>query len=163
MRCKEAQKWILRSLDGALPAEVKKTVETHACGCARCARLRQDYGIILGRMKEGGEPEPLPYFWTRLESRIRKEKRQEPGLVWLKWSRRAIPVSLLLIGFFVGAIAFLSPAIDEEMSQTEALLLRNANPLAETNILFDEQKNGNKSMMIMFAGNEQLSNRSYAP
>jgi len=163
MRCKDAQKWILRSLDGALPADVEKAVGDHAAGCAPCAKVRRDYAEILGRLKAGGEPEPLPYFWTRLESRIREEERQETGTVWLRWSRRAIPVSLLLIGFFIGAIAFLSPAIDEEMGQAEALLLRNANPLAETNTLFDEQRNEDKSMMIMFAGNEQLPSRRYMP
>ena len=163
MRCKEAQKWILRSLDGALPAERRKDLNDHAGGCARCANLRRDYGTILGRLRAGGDIEPLPYFWTRLDARIREEERHEPWTVWLRWSRRAIPVSLLLIGFFVGAIAFLSPAIDEEMSQPEALLLRNVNPLAETNTLFEEQKIENKSMMIMFAGNEQLPNRRYAP
>lgn len=163
MRCKEAQKWILRSLDGALPAGRRKDLDDHAGGCARCAKLRRDYGTILDRLREGGEVEPLPYFWPRLDARIREEERQEPWTVWLRWSRRAIPVSLLLIGFFIGAIAFLSPAIDEEMSQPEALLLRNVNPLAETNTLFEEQKIENKSMMIMFAGNEQLPSRRYAP
>ena len=163
MRCKEAQKWILRSLDGALPAERKKDLDDHAGGCARCAKLRRDYGTILGRLRAGGNIEPLPYFWPRLDARIREEERQEPWMVWLRWSRRAIPVSLLLIGFFIGAIAFLSPAIDEEMSRPQALLLRNVNPLAETNTLFEEQKIENKSMMIMFAGNEQLPSRRYTP
>lgn len=163
MRCKDAQKWILRSLDTPLPAGLKKELDDHAGGCARCEKARRDYGAIIGRLKDGREVEPLPYFWTRLESRIREAERQEPWTVWLRWSRRAIPVSLLLIGFFVGAIAFLSPAIDEEMGQPEALLLRNANPLAETNTLFDEQKIENKSMMIMFAGNEQLPSRRYTP
>ena len=163
MRCKEAQKWILRSLDGALPADLKKDLDDHAGGCARCAKLRRDYGTIHSRLREGGDVEPLPYFWPRLDVRIREEERRESWTVWLRWSRRAIPASLLLIGFFIGAIAFLSPAIDEEMSRPEALLLRNANPLAETNTLFDEQKIENKSMMIMFAGNEQLPSRRYAP
>ena len=163
MRCKDAQKWILRSLDAALPAGTSKELDGHAAGCARCAKARREYEAIAGRLKAGSEADPLPYFWTRLESRIRDAERQEPWAGWLRWSRRAIPVSLLLIGFFVGAIAFLSPAIDEEMSQPEALLLRNINPLAETNTLLNEQRTEDKSMMIMFAGNEQLPSLRYRP
>jgi hypothetical protein len=126
-------------------------------------KLGKDYGTILESLREETITEPLLYFWQRVESRIRERERLEPWTVWLKWSRRAIPVSLLLIGFFVGAIAFLSPALEDEMSQPEALLLRNVNPLAETNTLFNEDKIENKSMMIIFAGDERLPSRRYGP
>jgi len=126
-------------------------------------KLGKDYGTILESLREETITEPLLYFWQRVESRIRERERLEPWTVWLKWSRRAIPVSLLLIGFFVGAIAFLSPALEDEMGQPEALLLRNVNPLAETNTLFNEDKIENKSMMIIFAGDERLPSRRYGP
>ena len=82
--------------------------------------------------------------------------------MWVRWSVRAVPVSLLLIGFFVAAIVFLSPAVNEEMSQPEALLLQNANPLSETITLLDE-KAENKSLNVIFAVNEVSSVRRYGP
>lgn len=161
MRCKEAQKRILRILDGNLPSSRGTDLDGHLGGCPRCLKFQRDCGAILGDLRTEAEVEPLPYFWQRVESRIREREKAEPWSVWLKWSRRAIPVSLLLIGFFIGAIAFLSPAAEDEMSQPEALLLRNINPLAETNALFNEEKIENKNMMIIFAGNERLPSRRY--
>jgi len=163
MRCKEAQKWLFRSVDRTLPPERTKSLDDHLGHCPRCLKLRQDYGTILGRLREGPEVEPLPYFWNRVESRLKERERAEPWTAWLKWSRRAIPVSLLLIGFFIGAIAFLSPAAEEEMSQPAALLLQNKNPLTEANALFSEEKIENKNMMIIFAGDERLPSRRYGP
>ena len=163
MRCNEAQKWILWSLDRTLPPDRTKSLDDHVRRCPRCLKLGKDYGTILERLREEPAIEPLPNFWQHVEARIKERERLEPWTVWLKWSRRAIPVSLLLIGFFIGAIAFLSPALEDEMSQPEALLLRNVNPLAETNTLFNEEKIENKSMMIIFAGDERIPSRRYGP
>jgi hypothetical protein len=77
----------------------------------------------------------------------------------MRWSLRTIPVALTLIAVFIGAIVFLGPALDDDMSQPAALLIKNANPLSETNALFNEDKLDAKSMMIMFAGNEFASSR----
>jgi len=75
---------------------------------------------------------------------------------------RAVPASLLLIGFFVGAIIFLSPAVDEEMSPPVALLLQNANPLSETITLLDDTAE-NKSLNVIFAVNERAAGRRFGP
>jgi hypothetical protein len=52
---------------------------------------------------------------------------------------------------------------EDEMSQPEALLLQNTNPLTETNPLFEEEKIENKSLMIIFAGDERIPTRRYVP
>ena len=78
------------------------------------------------------------------------------------WWLIPLVVSLLLIGFFVGAIVFLSPAVNDEMSQPEALLLQDANPLSETITLLDDRAE-NKSLNVIFAVNERASVRRYGP
>lgn len=163
MRCKEAEKWLLRSLDGKLPPDRQEALADHSGHCPRCRKLGQEYGAIMGGLRGGPEFEPLPYFWNRLESRIREREKAEPLTTWLKWSLRAIPVSLALIGFFIGAIIFVSPMAEDEMSRPEALLLQNTNPLAETTTLFDEEKIENKNLMIIFAGDERIPTRRYVP
>jgi anti-sigma factor RsiW len=163
MRCKEAEKWMLRSLDGALMPDRQKELAGHTGQCPRCQRLEQEYGALVGALRGGPEFEPLPYFWNRLESRIGEREREEPLTAWVKWSLRAIPISLALIGFFLGAIIFVSPMAEDEMSQPEALLLQNTNPLTETNPLFEEEKIENKSLMIIFAGDERIPTRRYVP
>jgi predicted anti-sigma-YlaC factor YlaD len=163
MRCRETEKWILRSLDGILDPVRQKALDGHIECCPRCRRLREEYTSLLGRLKSPAEPAPLPRFWERLRSRIADRDRIEPWTVWAKWSLRAIPVSLVLIGCFIGAIAFLSPKLEEDMSQPEALLLQNADPLTGPQTLFNEEKVENRNMMIIFAGDERIPNRRYGP
>jgi anti-sigma factor RsiW len=163
MRCREAEKWLLRSLDGALPSDRQSALDKHLEECPDCRKAQREYLSVQGILRGGPPVEPLPFFWTRFESRLREqEKLEQPWTVWLKWSRRAIPVAVLLIGFFVGAIAFQPSPADEEMSQPAALLLQNANPLAEANTFFNE-KSEDKNMMIIFAGDERLPGRRYLP
>ncbi len=163
MRCRAAERWLSRSLDGTLDPSRQNALDGHLAACPRCRALARDYARLGESLGRPAEPEPLPYFWERLRVRIAEQEKAAPAALWLKWSLRAIPVSLALIGFFLGAIAFMSPVLDSQMSQTEALLLRNDNPLTETKTLFEEEKIENKGMMIIFASNERIPTRRYAP
>jgi predicted anti-sigma-YlaC factor YlaD len=157
MNCKEARTHMFR------PDGRREEAERHAAGCPGCRAFERDYAAVLKMLKAGGEPEPLPYFRERLWAKIAEREKVESWTLWMRWSLRAIPVSLVLIAVFIGAILFLGPALDDDMSQPAALLLRNANPLTETNALFNEDKIEAKSMMIMFAGSEFASSRRYRP
>ena len=157
MTCKEARKRMFG------PTAGRDEAERHAAGCADCRSFARDYASILGMLGPGAEPEPLPYFQERLWAKIAEREKAEPQALWIRWSLRAIPVSLVLIAVFVGAILFLGPALEDDMSQPAALLIRNANPLTETNALFNEDKIEARSMMIMFAGAELASSRRYRP
>lgn len=162
MRCRTASRWMMRSFDAPLEPELKERLDVHLAACPACRALRSRTELIRSRLAAAPPPEPLPYFYERLRARIDERSKPELAPVWVRWSVRAVPVSLLLIGFFVGAIVFLSPAVDEEMSQPEALLLQNSNPLSETITLLDE-KAENKSLNVIFAVNERSSFRRYGP
>lgn len=158
MKCKDAEKRLLRSFDGELAGAMKTELDSHLEACPGCRKKQSEYGVLLKNLKIE-DAEPLPYFWERLEAKLREKERVEPWSIWAKWSRRAIPVSLALIGLFVGALVIFSPAAEEELSQPAALLLQNANPLAEAKSLFEETKLENKNMMIIFAADEKTSDR----
>lgn len=162
MRCRTASRSILRSFDAPLTPEEKERLDAHLEACPACRALRSRTELIRSRLAGATPSGPLPYFYERLRARIDERLKPKPAQVWVRWSVRAVPVSLLLIGFFVGAIVFLSPAVDEEMSQPEALLLQNSNPLSETITLLDE-KAENKSLNVIFAVNERSSFRRYGP
>ena len=155
MKCKEARKHMFG------PDGRQAEAERHAAGCPDCRAFERDYVSVLKTLRAAAEPEPLPYFQERLWAKIAERGKAESWTLWLRWSLRAIPVSLVLIAVFVGAIFFIGPAIEDDMSQPAALLIKNANPLTETNALFNEDKIEAKSMMIMFAGNEMASSRRY--
>ena len=162
MRCRTASRSILRSFDAPLDPARQTRLDAHLQSCPGCRSLRLRAGLLRSRLAESSPPGPLPYFYERLRAKI--DERPAAGMVpaWARWSIRAVPVSLLLIGFFAGAIVFLSPAVDEEMSQPEALLLQNSNPLSETITLLDE-KAENRSLSVIFAVNEISSARRYGP
>jgi predicted anti-sigma-YlaC factor YlaD len=157
MTCKEARKHLFG------PSVGRDEAERHAAGCPDCRSFERDYALIMGMMRPGAEPEPLPYFPERLWAKIAAREKAEPQVLWVRWSLRAIPVSLVLIALFIGAIVFLGPALEDDMSRPAALLIRNANPLAETNALFNEDKIEKRSMMVMFAGNEFAPPRRRMP
>jgi predicted anti-sigma-YlaC factor YlaD len=147
-------------MDGRLPESRRDELAGHVAACPGCRAYGRDYGVLLGLLKVDREPEPLPYFQERLRAKIAERERAEsPRALWMRWSLRAIPVSLVLIAVFIGALVFIGPPLDDDMSQPAALLIKNANPLSETNALFNEDKLEAKSMLIMFAGNEFASSR----
>ena len=157
MKCKDAEKRLLRSFDGDLEGATKAALDGHLKACPACRQKLADYGVLLKNLKIE-EAKPLPYFWERFESKLRERERLEPWTVWAQWSRRAVPVALALLMLFAGALVFLGPS-EEDLSQSEALLLRNDNPLAETKAFFEETKLENKNMMIIFAADERTTAR----
>ena len=162
MRCREASRLLTRSAGPALEPGRAERLDAHEKACPDCRALRSRLERVRSSLAGAPVPEPLPYFHERLRARIDERLRPAPAPVWVSWSIRAIPVSLLLIGFFVGAIVFLSPAVNDEMSQPEALLLQNSNPLSETITLLDD-KAENKSLNLIFAVNERSPARRYGP
>jgi predicted anti-sigma-YlaC factor YlaD len=157
MKCKDAEKRLLRSFDGELEGATKTELDSHLASCPGCREKQSEYGVLLKNLKIE-DVEPLPYFWERLETKLRERERVEPWTIWARWSRRAVPVALALILLFIGGLALFAPG-EEDLSQSEALLLRNTNPLAEAKSLFEETKLENKNMMIIFAADEKVPAR----
>jgi len=104
---------------------------------------------MLALLRDGGEAQPLPRFWERLEPRLREETEIVPLLFWERWSLRAIPVFLALV-VLLGGFLFLTPQAGE-LSQSAALLFENRDPLSETQALFEADKPETRTMMLMFA------------
>jgi len=163
MKCKEVERWIFSSFDRDIEKDKKAKLDIHLQECLLCRQRLKECQIIMKALQREEELEPLPYFWERLRSKLKEQERLEPWSVWKKWSQRVIPVSLALLLFFLGALIFLLPE-REELSQTEAILFQNANPLAETQALFEEEKLENRNMMIIFtAADEKEYERRYSP
>lgn len=164
MNCKKAKRIIFRSLDGALKEEEKEKLESHLRGCLYCQQREREYRMIFSVLKKEVQPEPKSYFWERLQPRLKEREEYAPWSVWKEWSVKAIPLSLTLIACLVLAMIFLSSRKQEELSQSEILLLRNMNPIQETRTLFEEEKMENRNMMLIFAtAEEKTSIRRYLP
>lgn len=150
MKCKTAEKWILRSLDGRLEERSEKLLADHLRGCPSCRKTQAEYRSMLSLLHNGKEKSPLPLFWERLEPRLREEERIVPLIVWEKWCLRAIPVFLALAVLAAGLFVS-SPQQKAAMTQSEVLLLENVNPLTETRSIVEEQHPEQRNMMLIFA------------
>lgn len=154
MKCKKFETWILHSLDQRLKEKDKGKLEEHMKTCPHCQEKEKEYRNLLSLTKEKTYPEPKPYFWERLQTKIRE--RQTPSLwpAMKRWSLRAVPFSLLVMLLIALMVWLISPHRDQELSQSEALLLRNSNPLQETQLLL-EGKPENQNMMLIFSSLEE--------
>lgn len=150
MKCKKIERLLLQSFDGLLKEKETKELENHIKGCSLCQEKRKQYQAILDSLKLKDWPEPNPYFWERLQPKLKEKQKYEAWWVWKTWSMRAIPVFLLLVLLLTAALVFVHPNGGVELSESGVLLLRNLNPLEETRTLFEEEKVENKNMMLIF-------------
>ena len=155
MKCKSIETMILRSLDGRLDERSGAILSAHLESCPACRRLDAEYRSILGVLREGPQAAPLPGFWDRLSPRLREERKVAPLILWERWCLRAIPVFMTLV-VFAAALFVMTPQA-AEMTPSEALLLQNTNPLAESRALFEEQRPEARNMMLIFASSEDNS------
>jgi anti-sigma factor RsiW len=162
MNCRVAERRLSQSLDRALDRPVQDALEAHLAVCGRCRVAASEFRALRGSLAEPAVPEPLPYFWSRLEARLDTRPAAEPASLWLRWSLKAIPVSLAMIAGFLGAMLFFLPS-QAELSQQEALLFSEENPIAETRTILDDDKPGNREIAILFAADDRLPVRKNRP
>jgi len=164
MKCKKFEKWLLRSFDNLLKEEEKEKLEEHLKSCAYCQVKRREYKTLLSILKKEEGAEPKPYFWERLQAKLKERQKYAVWTVAKNWSLRAIPLTLLVVLLLALALVFISPPKEQELSQSEVLLLRNLNPLQETQILLEAEGLENKNMMIIFSAMEEKNDtRRYMP
>ena len=155
MTCRKAERWLLTSFDRGLPGPSRTALAEHLGLCPECRRRAEEYGLLRNRLGEVRTPDPLPRFWERLEARIAEGRPAESGALWLRLWVRAIPVSLSVIaGFLVATLLFL-PA-GTELTQPEALLLNEDNPIADTRPIIDEGRSEDRTLMVLFAADERI-------
>jgi len=155
MKCKEIEKLISRYFDGVLTVEEKEKFETHLESCSSCQAKRQEYDAILKTLRKEEFPETKPYFWERLQPKLKERQKYMPLTLWKRWSIRAIPISVVIVLLLTAAFLIFLPEKKVQLSQTEALLLRELNPLQEANTLLEEENIENKNMMLIFTSLEE--------
>jgi anti-sigma factor RsiW len=162
MNCREAERILLRSWDRPLDETERAALDRHVADCPRCRALAGEYAALRDGLRGLPQGEPRPFLARRVLARIEALENPAPAAVWRKWCLRAIPVSLFLIGLFIGGLLFL-PAGADGLSQSEALLLRNAQPVPETSVSLEEAKGLDRNMAIIFAASDRTPDRRPRP
>jgi anti-sigma factor RsiW len=61
------------------PAAAPAEVQEHVAGCDRCRRELDELRATISLLDTWKEPEPSPYFMTRMQARLREERAAEPA------------------------------------------------------------------------------------
>jgi len=155
MNCQRMEKLLLKALDGLLDKQQTEILEQHIRSCPECSLMREEYETILGTMKMSDYPEPRPYFWERLQPKLRGKKIFNPWAQWKLWGLRAVPVALFIVVILAGALTFIDLRQPGELSSSEAFLLHDQNPLQDTSSILDEERVEDKNMRLIFASIEE--------
>lgn len=162
MNCREAERILLRSWDRPLDETERAALDRHVADCPACRALAAQYAALREGLHGLPQGSPRPFLARRVLARIEALENPAPAAVWRKWCLRAIPVSLFLIGLFIGGLVFL-PAGTDSLSQSEALLLRNTQPVSETGLSLEETRGVDRNMAIIFAASDRTPDRRPKP
>jgi predicted anti-sigma-YlaC factor YlaD len=164
MKCTKAEILISKSLDGLLTDEEKGALEKHLERCPACQIKRKEYAFMMETLRDTDFPVEKPYFWERLQPRLKESRKFDPWSLWKQWSFRAVPVSIIIVIALGLSLALFYPQPAAELSQTGDLLLSNRLSLPEPINLLEEEGNENKSIQLIFmAMEEKKDTRRYFP
>jgi predicted anti-sigma-YlaC factor YlaD len=164
VKCKKAETFLSKSLDGLLTRGEKEALEAHLEGCPFCRKKRKEYAFIAETLRGNEFLETNPYFWERLQPRLKEGKTYALWSAWKQWSLRAVPLSIIVVVALALGLTLFLPQTGNELSQTGNFLLGNNPPLPETVTLIEAETGENKSMQLIFmAMDEKPDLRRYFP
>lgn len=164
MKCNKAETFLSKSLDGLLTSEEKDALDEHLEGCSLCRKKRDEYAFIAENLGKEDFPEVNPYFWERLQPRLKESRKYAFWSMWKQWSLRAVPASIIVVVTLALGLALFLPQPADELSQTGDLLLSNTPPVPETVTLLEAESGENKSMQLIFMAMEEKPDlRRYFP
>ncbi len=162
MRCRKAEKWLLRSVDGRLDAARGRELEAHLASCPACARAAAEYREMFGLLRRRTSEGPLPRFWERLEPGLAEEKKAFPLVIWERWCVRAIPAFLGLAAVIGAGLLILAPPVQAPLTQAE-LLFRDQDPVTEVGSIFEKGRGESRQMELLFAASDERELRGRLP
>lgn len=164
MKCKRAEIFMSRAMDGLLTGNEEEALQRHLKECAACQKKKEEYSVMMDTLRDQDFPEVKPYFWERLQSRLKEQQKYDTWSLWKRWSLRAVPLSIIVVVILALGLLLFLPQPTVELSQTEVLLLRDRLPFPESLTFLEEEGTENKSMQIIFtAMEEKQDTRRYIP
>jgi hypothetical protein len=115
MNCEGCQEYLSLYLDGELDETTSANIRTHLSICAACAKLCEDFSVILATCRETVPSEIVPpnsqALWCRINNLIESEIKPEPEPIEEPkkgWISRGWNLSFSQVGAAVIAIAMIS-------------------------------------------------------
>ena len=104
MNCKEIQKRLSAYLDDELTSGEKSIINKHLRTCQMCQKMAKTFTEVDTLLTILSEPEPKPYFYTRLRLKIPFGEK-EYKIAWIE--KILFPVStaaVICLGIFIGTL-----------------------------------------------------------
>jgi len=80
MRCRKAQGYISRSVDGGLSGRESTRLERHLAACGECRALREDLRKIVAGAAGLGSPEPSDRVWRNIRAGLETGAKRAEAL-----------------------------------------------------------------------------------
>ena len=112
MKCRQVQldfEGRLDAVPGSSSEPLGRDLQAHLESCARCAAevtAAQQSQWLLGALRREGEPPADPYFFTRLQARLRTEARPSITFWHLGVGRRDLLVATLIFLVSLGSFVY---------------------------------------------------------
>jgi tetratricopeptide (TPR) repeat protein len=115
MRCRKAQEYISRSVDGEILEREGARLERHLAVCAECRELREDLRTIVGQAAELTSPEPSEKVWLNIRAGLVAGKakpaqedlaaERRPFFGWSAPALRYAGVAAVALAFVIAGVA----------------------------------------------------------
>ncbi|MFC1569004.1 anti-sigma factor family protein [bacterium] len=136
MKCKTFKNQISAFQDGMLSPEKMKDMESHLHFCDHCREMVEESDAVLNMLSILPEPEPQPFFYARLKTRMVADKKKR-NAHWIQYAViPAMTTAMLALGIILGSMA-------GRYSQTTTQSMLDSDvfselPLEELNLLSDD-------------------------
>lgn len=154
MKCRDAEKLMLRAKDSALAGPERDSLDAHLRQCPRCRRADEEYRSLFRSLRPIESRGPAAFSWERLRARIEEREAAAREPQYEKWALKAIPAAIALALLIGSASLLFRSSSPSNISASEELLLRNTNPLVEARTILDQKRLEDKGLMLIFASNE---------
>jgi predicted anti-sigma-YlaC factor YlaD len=154
MKCRTAERLMLRSKDSVLLPSAQGSLEAHLRQCPRCRQVDEEYRELFRCLRPVESRGPSVFAWERLRAGIAEREAAALGPHYEQWALKAIPAAIVLALLIASASFLFKTPSPSSVSASEELLLRNTNPLVEARTILDQKKLEDKGLMLLFASNE---------
>ncbi|MCJ7812890.1 zf-HC2 domain-containing protein [bacterium] len=124
MKCRTIKRKLSAYMDGEIDKNQKTTIEVHLKQCVTCQQVLHDLNTTWSLLSLLPESESVPYFFARLNARIKSEKTKKRS-IWI--DRVLIPVTatiVTILGIFTGSFvgkngeSLAEQTVEDEMIST---------------------------------------------
>ncbi len=121
-------------------------VTAHVRQCSTCTEEMESFRKTMALLDEWEEPEPSPYFLTRLRAHVKEEKEKAPArssvFTWMRRPAMAVSMAAVLAaGALIYRVAIVQPPAEQGAVADVEALERNHEVLVNTDLI-DEMTGG---------------------